>query len=246
MSGLTSDTTYHYRLVASNANGPNTGQDRTYTPHAVIGLTTEPATNITSTAARLNGSFVGNGQDTHYFFEWGTDTSYGHRTTPSPGVDAGSGSGFTAEFADLTELAPQTEYHYRIVARNAAGTSDGEDQSFVTLPAVAELKTEPATNVTPVSARLNGGFGGNGEDTHYYFEWGTASEGLVRRRPLRLASMRGRARAHRGCSPISANLSRRPAYDYRMVATEQRGIDSRRQPRVRDSTGDPESDRVGK
>ena len=184
-SGLTNEVTYHYRLVVSNANGTNFGQDQTYTtPHAVVGLTTEAASNITANGARLNGSFTGNGEDTHYYFEWGTDTGYGHVTSTPPGVDAGSGTGPTTEFADLTGLAPQATYHYRIVAHNPEGTSFGEDEEFTTPPAVAGLAAEPPTNVTPTGATLQGSFKGNGKDTHYYFEWGTEAGVYVHNTPF--------------------------------------------------------------
>ena len=218
ISALTSDTTYHYRLVATNTNGTNRGPDQTFTPHAVANLSTEAATNVTPTGARLNGSFLGNGEDTHYYFEWGTDTSYGNTTPAPPGADAGSGGGPTFESTDLTGLIPQTEYHYRIVASNSVGTSRGEDQSFVSLPAVAELKTEAATNVTPTGARLNGSFLGNSEDTHYYFEWGsTESFGSTTALPPGEDAGSGL-----GTIPVLADLSGlTPAssYYFRIVAT---------------------------
>src|SRR6202040_239019 len=115
LSGLISETTYHYRLVAANANGSVAGQDQTFTPHAVAALQTKPATSVASTDAQLNGSYIGNGEDTHYYFEWGTDTSYGHTTTAPPGADAGSGVGPTSLSFNLGGLAPITTYHYRIV-----------------------------------------------------------------------------------------------------------------------------------
>ena len=43
------ETEYHYRLVASNANGTNFGADQTFTPHFVSGLFTDPATAIGKT-----------------------------------------------------------------------------------------------------------------------------------------------------------------------------------------------------
>ena len=69
ISGLTSETTYHYRLVVGNANATRVGRTARFTPHKVIGLRADPATAITSSAATLNGSFVGNGTATHYCFE---------------------------------------------------------------------------------------------------------------------------------------------------------------------------------
>ena len=68
---LEGEHTYHYRLVASNANGAGRGVDKTITPHNVKGLATGPATAITSNSVTLTGTFEGNGEDTHYWFEWG-------------------------------------------------------------------------------------------------------------------------------------------------------------------------------
>ena len=222
LSGLTAETTYHYRLVVGNGNGNNAGQDRTYTPHFVAGLTTDRPTNVTRTTAQLNGSFVGNGEDTHYYFEWGTDQSYGHTTTAPPGVDGGSGTGPASVSANLTELTPQTEYHFRLVAVNSVGASRGEDQSFSTPPAVAKLTTDRPTNVTRTTAQLNGSFVGNGEDTHYYFEWGTdQSYGHTTTAPPGVDGGSGT-----GPASVSANLTEltpQTEYHFRLVAATAAG-----------------------
>ena len=172
LSGLTTETTYHYRLVVGNANGTASSPDQTYLPHAVAGLSTEAATNVARNSATLNASFNGDGEDTHYYFEWGTTTSYGNDTAASPGTDAGSPSGPQPLSFELTGLTVETTYHYRIVASNSAGTSYGADQIFETLAAVEGLSTDPATNVTASTATFNATYTGIGEDIHYYFEYG--------------------------------------------------------------------------
>ena len=173
LSGLTSETTYHYRLYAKSAEGAAVGQDETFTPHSVAELETKPSEQREyPTSAQLNASFVGNGEDTHYYFEWGTDPSYGHTTALQ---DAGSPSGpaqTPLSFA-LSGLNSLITYHYRVVAENSAGITRGQDQEFTTLQAVAAITTEPATQIKATTATFNGSFIGNGEDTHYYFEWGT-------------------------------------------------------------------------
>ena len=64
-------------------------------------------------------------------FEYGTSTSYGS-SVPCSALP-GSGSSPVAVSALLTTgLAASTEYHYRISATNAAGTSNGEDVTFKT------------------------------------------------------------------------------------------------------------------
>jgi len=172
LSGLTSETTYHYRLYAKNAAGSSVGLDETFTPHSVTGLETQAASTVTTKSAQLNGFFVGNGEDTHYYFEWGTETSYGHKTALQ---DAGSpgGPGPTPLSLNLSGLSSLVTYHYRVVAENSAGISRGQDKEFITLQAVAGITTEAPTEIKSTSAMLNGSFIGNGEDTHYYFEWGT-------------------------------------------------------------------------
>ncbi len=61
-------------------------------------------------------------------FEYGTSTSY----TASVPCAWEPGSGFSVH-AWATGLEEGTTYHYRVVASNALGTSDGPDQSFTTL-----------------------------------------------------------------------------------------------------------------
>ncbi len=178
LSGLTSETTYHYRVVVSNASGhTKLGADQTYTPHSVTGIGTDSPTDIEPTSATLNGSFVGNGEGTRYYFEWGTDTSYGHTTAVPPGVSAGSpsGPGPTSVSFDLTGLIPVTTYHYRIVASNGVGSSVGEDRTFSTPagpPVVAESVTDVHSDSALIRAHIDASGGG---DTTYHFEYGTAA-----------------------------------------------------------------------
>ena len=80
LSGLTMETAYAYRALATNSNGSAKGAVQSVTPHAVYGISTDPATDVTQTEATLHGSFDPKGDDTHYFFEWGTDTSYGNKS----------------------------------------------------------------------------------------------------------------------------------------------------------------------
>jgi hypothetical protein len=176
LSGLVPETTYHYRLVVSNATGTDVGLDRTITPHWVDRITTTEATGLTREAATLNASFIGTGEDTNYFFEWGTTTSYGELSSTPPGDDAGVTTGPTSLSFDVSGLQPSTVYHYRVVASNINGTSLGQDQTFETLPAVHDISTDPADPVAPRSATLNASFTGDGTATNYYFEWGEGGE----------------------------------------------------------------------
>ena len=101
------------------------------------------------TEATLHGSLEPSGIDAHYYFEWGTDTGYGHKTPAPPGTDAGSGLGVASASATIGGLDHSTTYHYRLVAENADGTDFGADQTFRTLEAVIGLENDRRNRPQP-------------------------------------------------------------------------------------------------
>ena len=90
--------------------------------------TTGAATAVAGTTATISGTVFPNKESTTYSFEWGTTTAYGTKT---PTGTANGNSGRTVA-ADLSGLAQQTTYHFRLVASNASGTSTGADATFTT------------------------------------------------------------------------------------------------------------------
>ncbi|MGH3599016.1 MAG: fibronectin type III domain-containing protein, partial [Pseudonocardiaceae bacterium] len=67
-------------------------------------------------------------QVTNYHFDWGTTTAYGQSTATQTVTDSQPGIGT----ATLTDLAPGTLYHYRLVADNGQASTDGQDRTFTT------------------------------------------------------------------------------------------------------------------
>lgn len=136
IGGLSGNTTYHYRLVSWNAEGTETlsyGEDHTFTTPSPPTVTTSSASSIKETKGTLNGTVNPNGADTHYYFEYGTTTGYGHAVPAPPGLDLGSGRNTLLESEVIGGLQPGTTYHYRIFAKNWAGESYGGDSQFTTL-----------------------------------------------------------------------------------------------------------------
>ena len=173
-TGLTPDTTYHYRVVATNEQGTNKSADAVVTPLTVIVDTgeAEPAVND----AVLHGTVNPEGLPTTFYFEYGRGTSYGRTTSTPPGDPVGTEeAGDQPVSAEATGLLPNTLYHYRIVGTNSNGTSKGEDRTFTTLqpPTVLGATTEHllATSVDLV-ARINP----RGFETTYRFEYGRTPE----------------------------------------------------------------------
>ncbi len=90
---------------------------------------TQAAANVQSTEAKLNGIVNPEGVETQYHFEYGTTTSYGSHT---PEVGAGSGVRNQTGSQTITGLAASTTYHFRVVATNSTGPTDGMDHTFTT------------------------------------------------------------------------------------------------------------------
>jgi hypothetical protein len=108
-------------VAAAGPTGP-TGPTGPPPPAVVTG----GASQVHPTSAVLNGTINPEGEATTYYFQYGSSTAYGLQTSPA---DAGSASGNVAVHSTITGLSTGTTYHYRLVAQNASGTSDGADQT---------------------------------------------------------------------------------------------------------------------
>ena len=168
LTGLASGVTYHYRVVARNDVGTNYGSDVTFSTATPPTVTTYAADLLTGNSARLNGNVNPNGTPTTMWIEWGTTASYGNTTAAG---DIGQGNSPAGVFYPLSGLGAGLTYHYRVAARNVAGTNYGSDVAFTTLlpPVVA---TSPATLVTSSNATLNGTVNPKGAATTAWFEYG--------------------------------------------------------------------------
>jgi hypothetical protein len=92
-------------------------------------VVTGGASNITRTTSTVSGTVNPEGQQTSYYFEYGTSTAYGAATASG---SAGSGSASVPVSTVLSGLRRRTIYHYRLVATNPSGTSYGADRTFKT------------------------------------------------------------------------------------------------------------------
>jgi hypothetical protein len=145
LGGLTADTTYHYRLVATHAAGTGRGGDRSFRTSVATGapsVSSVAASGIGPLGATLRANVTPNRLATTVRFEYGATTSYGS-TTADQGIGAGS-SRVTVNAA-VAGLKPNTRYHFRAVASNAAGVTRGGDRSFVTARTPTGVALTPST-----------------------------------------------------------------------------------------------------
>jgi multidrug efflux pump subunit AcrA (membrane-fusion protein) len=142
LHNLKPDTTYWFRVVATNSSGTNDGVEQTFMTTAAETPTvaTSSGSGALTSSVTLSGSLNPNGSDTKYWFEYGTTIAYGSETKL---IDAGAGVTTSQVSATLTGLKPDTEYVFRLLARNKFGTSTGLGE-FVTTASTSQAADEQA------------------------------------------------------------------------------------------------------
>jgi hypothetical protein len=219
ITGLSPNTTYHFRLVATSSSGTIYGGDRTFstlTSTGAPGVTTNSPTNVASFSATLNGSVYPHGLTTAVHFQYGTTIGYGHTTTSQ----TKTGDTYQSVSANISGLAANTTYHFRTVAMNSAGTRYGADRTFTTLSATGPpvVITNPATNVTSSLATLNGTVDPHGLTTSVHFQYGTTtSYGFS----TAIQSQTGNT--YRNIAANISGLTTHTTYHFRIVATNTAG-----------------------
>jgi len=193
ISGLSSNTTYYYRIVAQNSYGTVYGSTLNSVTQSsgssssngwVPTITTNYAINVSQNSATLSGTVNPNYSNTTAWFEYGTTNSLGY-TVSSQSV--GSGSYSQNITTSITGLQYNTTYYYRIVAQNSYGTVYGSILNFITtnsstvysgttsVVGAPYVVTVPATFIYQNSVLLNGTSNPNGSSATAWFEWGLAS-----------------------------------------------------------------------
>ncbi len=215
VGSLTAGRTYHFRLVATSAGGTALGADATFSTGHAPNVTTRTASSVRPTTARLRGRVDPQGRPTTYYFEYGTTTAYGSRTSSS---SAGSGSSSRNVSKNVSRLKQGTTYHYRLVATSDVGTTRGADQRFTTQSSPS-VGTGSATAIGPRSATLGGTVNPNGRSTSWFVEYGTST-----RYGSRTSSRNvGSGTASAAVSVAVSNLVPGATYHFRLVASSSLG-----------------------
>jgi plastocyanin len=190
----------------------------TVTGPATPSVTTGNATAIKKTEATLNGAVNPKGQETTYFFEYGTTDTYGEETPETsagdsfPSMPLGKG-------ATVTGLTASTTYHFRMVAENASGTTTGGDATFTTAgPPTAT--TNSAAGIGGVEATLAGTVNPKGLSTSYFFKYGTSTTYDHTTAPEKSA---GSGTADAPATQLVTGLSPSTVYHFQVVAKNSDG-----------------------
>lgn len=144
--------------TASCTGSPTATTTRTVditTPIATA--TSRPATQRTTTGAKLRGTITAAGQPASWQFQYGTSTHYGRATT-ARALSVPHGQIPVA--ATLARLVPNTRYHYRLIVNTPQGPSAkpaisvGHDATFRTRATGALVLRSTTTTLAGHSTRL--------------------------------------------------------------------------------------------
>lgn len=172
---LVPDVRYVVTLVASNAQGSATGGEQSFfMPERAPSVQTCCGVDVTRTSVTLRGFVLTPGAGT-YHFDYGLTRAYG-RSTPEQRY-IGTTSPIVLE-AHVTGLSAGAEYHFRLVAANDGGATDGADTIFgtaigstVTPPEVVSVTPQLTASGVVLHARVNT----RGRAGVANFEYGTPS-----------------------------------------------------------------------
>jgi hypothetical protein len=162
-------------------------------------VSTGVASEVQRRTAKLDGQVNPDGQAvTSCKFEYGPSEAYGH-STPCISLP-GSGTTPVAVSTEITGLAAQTLYHFRLVAGNSTGEHPGEDAQLTTPLAVENVLVEGAVAVTGTTATLQGSLEPNGFPASYRFQYNSIGE------PASLTALESAGSASKD-EQVTANLT---------------------------------------
>jgi hypothetical protein len=153
----------HTALIGGPGDSTNIGAAWVFSNATAPTVQTQPATEVKEATAQLNATVNPNGEEvSECRFVYGPTEAYGSSATCTP--SPGSVGKAVAVSAAIGSLSTNTTYHFRIVAHNSLGSTEGFDQTFTTLATSAtgetkeESKPAKATDAG-LSVEASGGTG---------------------------------------------------------------------------------------
>lgn len=134
IGGLEANTFYRVRLVTERTfdAGSTVSPELTFlTDSPPPEVETGPVRHRTATTVQFTGQINPNNLATSYYFEYGPTDDFGFKA-PIPDGSAGSDGVEKAIHEGIEGLEAATTYHYRLVATNAQGTTEGASRTFTT------------------------------------------------------------------------------------------------------------------
>jgi phosphodiesterase/alkaline phosphatase D-like protein len=174
-------------------------------------------TERSPTAARVNADVKPGFGPTVVYFEYGQTPAYGAATIP--GAPLAPDNDPHPVSAKLSGLAPDTTYHYKVVAINFNGSATSPDLTFTT-GGPPRVSAESASGSTETSVRLSALVNPNLSNATYHVEYGpTSAYGLRTGESAPIGSDDTNHSVSEGLTGLSPGTT----YHYRVVATNAVG-----------------------
>lgn len=162
LSGLTLNTTYHYRVKAENCAGPVYGSDQIFQTGCTapsmptVGTITQPTCSVATGSVVLSG----------------LPSSGKWTLTRTPGGTTTSGTGTTIT---VSGLPAATTYTFTVTNASGCVSAASGSVAIGAQPTAPSAATDPATSVSSTTATLNGTVNANGASTTVTFLYGTTT-----------------------------------------------------------------------
>jgi hypothetical protein len=154
---LTANTPYFFRAAAKNSVGWSWGSELSFKTIGIPVGTTQTATNVMSTMARMNANVNDqNGQlcDVQFGYDVHTHATVAAYANVTAWVNDVYATGSNPYVDILAGLAVSTPYFFRVAIRNDAGTLEGSELTFTTTSGVnqpASMTAIPSSTVINLS-----------------------------------------------------------------------------------------------
>lgn len=164
--------------AAGSLNGTVVSTSTTAAPSAPTAAT-GGVISVYKSIALVMGQVVPSGAQTSYWYEYGTTDTLGTKTTSQT---IGSGYVPVQTPAVIRGLTANTQYYFRLSAKNALGTSNGSINTFTTnttpdpVGAIPDVTLKTVTGISRTEATVAGRVTPHNVGTTYWFEYGTTPE----------------------------------------------------------------------
>jgi YHS domain-containing protein len=178
LSGLAAGTTYYFCAINDNVVGKSFGAVRQFTTLNAPTMVTGTTTLVTASSATLNATGNPNNATTTGWFRYSTvnpvtcNDTFGTRQPFSGGTALGAGTTAVPFSSAVTGLFAGTTYYVCAIGSNAAGTSFGAVETFVT-PGPPAVVTSPIATFGSTTATLEGTANPNLGATTGWFRYST-------------------------------------------------------------------------
>jgi phosphodiesterase/alkaline phosphatase D-like protein len=139
VSGLDSGTVYFFRVNGQNQFGTVNGSVLNFKTSGVVTKATAPkvvnqkASNVTVSSATLHAVVSSNGEDTSYHFEYSTSSVFSTDSIKNTAeLTLIANTSAVSVKSDISDLKPNTNYYFRLVAKNSIGTTTSDSSAFKT------------------------------------------------------------------------------------------------------------------